>query len=296
MKMPTTDTFERPPAGMAKDEPPMLFLHSYLAIRTAVGVIGILLPIVLALGDWFFVSAGIGAKGLPPVDRATNGWDLLHLRGSISAYYHTGVGDYFVAGLAVVGALLILYLSGQWGKWDFWLSLGAGIALLGVVFFPTARPGKSIPTGDFVPALACGDKPTPTDCSPIQTYFGETVTASIHFGCAVIFIGLLAAISFVFAKRMKTYEEKNKYRYVQTTCGWLIIAAIAWVAIGHWLNFDIAGLTPLYVGELLSVWAFGTSWLFKGLSLRALLSRRTPVVPPPEPTSHDPESAAPALH
>lgn len=274
MKMPAIDTFARPPDGTPKDEPSVLFLHSYLVIRTAVGVIGILLPIVLALGDWFFVSAGIRAKGLPAVDSTTPGWNLLHLRGSISAYYHTGVGDYFVAGLAVVGAMLILYMAGQWGKWDFWLSLGAGIALLGVVFFPTARPAKAIPTTDVVPILACGDRPTPSDCSPIQTYFGETVTASIHFICAIIFIGLLAAITFVFAKRMSIHEPTNQYRHIQTICGWLIIAAVAWVAVGGWLKFDIAGLTPLYLGELVSVWAFGTSWLFKGLSLRALMSPR----------------------
>jgi hypothetical protein len=245
MLLPTTNTFKRPPNGTPASDPSALFVHSYLVIRTAVGVIGIILPLVLAIGDWFFVRSQITAKGLPSVDPATSGWELLHLRGSISAYYHTGVGDYFVAGLTVVGALLILYMAGQWDKWDFWLSLIAGVALLGVVFFPTARPDKPIPEGQVVPAMACGQAtPAPSDCSPVQTLIGETLTAGIHFGCALIFIALLAVLSFIFAKRMSKFESANKYRHAQTVCGCLIIAALAWVAIGHGLNLDIAGLTP----------------------------------------------------
>jgi len=270
----TIDTFERPPAGTAATDPRMMYIRSYLLIRTAVGAIGLLWPFVLALGDWFFVAHAIGAKGLPSVPQDTGAWHLLHLRGSISAYYHTDVGDLFVAGLASIGLLLILYLAGQWRRWDCLLSTVAGVALLGVVFFPTTRPGKVIPAKDVVPQIACGQQPTPTDCAPVQTWLGEAVTAGIHFSCAFVFIASLAALSFIFARRMATYEPANPFRHVQTACGWLIIAAPAWVAIGHFANIEIFGLTPLYVAEVISVWAFATSWLLKGLSLKSLVGTR----------------------
>ena len=270
----TIDTFERPPAGTAATDPRMMYIRSYLLIRTTVGAIGLLSPFVLALGDWFFVAHAIGAKGLPSVPQDTGPWQLLHLRGSISAYYHTDVGDLFVAGLASIGLLLILYLAGQWRRWDCPLSTVAGVALLGVVFFPTTRPGKVIPVKDVVPQIACGQQPTPTDCAPMQTWLGEAVTAGIHFSCAFVFIALLAALSFIFARRMATYEPANPFRHVQTACGWLIIAALAWVAIGHFANIKIFGLTPLYVAEVISVWAFATSWLLKGLSLQSLVGAR----------------------
>jgi hypothetical protein len=231
-----------------------------------------LLPVVLAVADWFFVSQGINAKGLPEVDPSTGAWDLLHLRGSISAYYHTGVGDYFVAGLVVVGALLVLYKAGERREPEFTLSLVAGITLLGVVAFPTARPDKPIPAGDVVPAVACGATAhAPTDCAPVQTWLGEAPVAVVHFLCAAVFISTLAALSFVFARRMSRHEPRNPYRHAQTVCGWVIVGALAWVVLGHWWNVEIAGLTPLYVAELVSVWAFATSWTLKGLSLRAIL-------------------------
>jgi hypothetical protein len=237
----TIDTFERPPAGTPATDPRMMFIRSYLLIRTAVGVIGLLSPFVLALGDWFFVAHGIGAKGLPPVPQDTGPWQLLHLRGSISAYYHTDVGDLFVAGLASIGLLLILYLAGQWRRWDCALSTVAGVALLVVVFFPTTRPGKVIPAQAVVPQIACGQQPAPTDCAPVQTWLGEALTAKIHFSFAFVFIALLAALSFTFARRMAKYEPANPFRHVQKACGWLIIAALAWVAIGHLTDIEILG-------------------------------------------------------
>src|SRR5262249_43939059 len=53
-----------------------------------------------------------------------------------------------------------------------------------------------------------------------------------------------------------------------------ILVAVAWVLIGGALKIDIGQLTPLYLGEIISVWAFGASWLAKGEDLRRILRRR----------------------
>jgi len=222
-------------------------------------------------------SSTVALTPLPEHHGTQTAADRIHQQNA-AAYYHTDVGDLFVGGLASIGLLLILYLAGQWRRWDCLLSTVAGVALLGVVFFPTTRPGKVIPAKDVVPQIACGQQPTPTDCAPVQTWLGEAATAGIHFFCALVFIASLAALSFIFARRMATYEPANPFRHVQTACGWLIIAALAWAAIGQFANTEIFRLTPLYVAEVISVWAFATSWLLKGLSLTSLVGTKTPAL------------------
>jgi len=244
---PTTDTFPRPERLDDKTDPATLYVRSYLMIRTVVGFIGILLPIAFIIGEAYYLHGDV------------------HVRGSISAYYHTQMRDLFVAGLCVIGFLLMTYMSAQTRTWDFWLSLVAGVAVLFVVFFPTRRPGL------LPDAPLCGTEPMPNGCSFLQQTLGENATATIHFVSAAIFILSLAAIAFLFAYREKKYENDVRMALVQKICGWAIIAALVWVGLGFVLNLTIWELTPLYVGEVVSIWAFGTSWLLKGQDLRGLL-------------------------
>jgi hypothetical protein len=237
MLKPLEDTFIRPTDLSDPHDPRVLYARSYLLIRTVVGVIGILLPLAFILGEAFFLRAGV------------------HVRGSISAYYHTSMRDVFVGGLCVVGLLLITYMAEQRKRPDFWLSLVAGIAVLGVVFFPTARP--NVP--DEAPL--CGATPEPAGCSPVQQWLGETLVATIHFGCAVVFILSLAAICFYFAYRERTGGNSGA-AWFQRICACVIVAAVLWAVIGGVREWDLRELTPLYVGEVASIWAFGASWLF----------------------------------
>lgn len=48
----------------------------------------------------------------------------------------------------------------------------------------------------------------------------------------------------------------------------MILAALAWIAVGGLLSADLGPLTPVSVGEIMSVWAFAVSWL---VAARALL-------------------------
>jgi hypothetical protein len=225
--------------------------------RAIIGIIGIILPILFIIGEWFFLRGGV------------------HVRGSLSAYYHTSMRDIFVAGLCVIGFFLATYMSGQAKTTGFWLSLVAGVAVIGVVFFPTMRP-------NLLPdAPRCGATPMPEGCSSIQQQLGERPVASIHFTLATIFILSLAAMCFfVFAKD----EEKRSKRPEMATdprmativkaCGWIILGAVAWVIVGGLLKVTIWELTPLYVGELISVWAFSAAWLFKARDLWKALGPR----------------------
>jgi hypothetical protein len=230
--------------------------------RAIIGILGVALPIIFIILEWFFLKGGV------------------HVRGSISAYYHTSVRDIFVAGLCVIGFFLATYRSGQAKTLDFWLSLVAGIAVILVVFFPTMRP-HLLPD-----APRCGVTPMPEGCSFTQQKFGERPVAWVHFTFAAIFILSLAAMCFfVFAKSEKQrssnpkMETNPRMATILSACGWVILLAVAWVAIGGLLNITIWELTPLYLGELISVWAFGAAWLLKARDLLKALGPRQPAIP-----------------
>jgi len=229
------------------------YTRSYRVIRLVVGILGISLPLIFILVEAYLLKGGV------------------HVRGSLSAYYHSPLQDVFVGGLCVIGVLLATYMAGEWKTWDFWASLIGGVAVLGVVFFPTMRSG--LPKG----APLCGSLPQPASCSFVEQELGEHTTALIHAGCAVVFIVSLAVMSFLFAASevqptdgWSTVPDKRWFssrvrRWIYIVCGLIIVAAGAWAFWGA----GVGQLTPLYIGEVVSVWAFGISWLLAGISRTA---------------------------
>lgn len=243
MKTPdlTTDSFARPVDLTDRTDPAVLYARTYLFIRLVVGAIGVLLPFVLWTADALVLHGSIT------------------LRYSLSAYYHSGARDLFVGALAVVGTLLITYLTGQRHTWDYWLSTVAGVAVIGVALLPTSRPP--------------GNTSAPT---PLQRAWGEQLVSTLHFSCAAVFILSLGALCFVFAARDRRYGGHPR---LHTTCGVLILASAAWAATGLVVPLDFGWVTSIYLAEVVSGWAFGTSWLVKGLALlhalRPASARRT---------------------
>lgn len=95
-------------------------IYSYLALRKAVGWIGILLPFVLVAGH-LVLSRGESVL--------TN----------MSAYYHTGMRDVFVGAICAIALFLFFYRG--YNKWDNGAANLAGFFALGVAFFPTVKEG-----------------------------------------------------------------------------------------------------------------------------------------------------------
>jgi hypothetical protein len=245
----TWSTLPRP-TGPDAPTSAVLYFRSYLLIRATVGVIGIALPILLMVGEGFFQGS-------------------IHARGSLSAYYHSPMRDMFVGGLCVVGVLLLTYLAGQPHTVDFVFSTIAGVAIIGVVAMPTNRP--DLPDG----APLCGPhtNPEPPDCSSVESTFGEHQVAVGHAICGVVFIASLLVVCLAFAHRERVDRNKPGWALVHYTCAGAMVVAAAWWVIGTWLEVDIFTLQPLYVCEVVSVWAFGVSWFLKGDALR-LVARR----------------------
>jgi hypothetical protein len=256
-----------------RDESGLLRLAN-LWTRAIIGIIGIVLPLVLIAGEAFFLRGGV------------------HVRGSLSAYYHTSMRDFFVASLCVTGFFLATYMAGT-KSLDFRLSLVAGLAVIGVVFFPTMRPHL------LADAPRCGVTPMPDGCSSIQQQLGERLAASIHFTFAATFILSLAAMCFfVFAKGEKDRSKRPEMATktwtatVVSACGWVILGAVAWAIVGGLLNVTIWELTPLYLAEVISVWAFGTAWLLKARDLWKAVGP-TQSAGPAEPRARAPMKAEP---
>jgi len=204
-------------------------LISAQTLRKTIGILGFSLAIVLI----------IGAAILEGCDDVQN---------SISAYYHTIMRNYFVGTLCAVSLCLFAYKG--YSKTDNIVGKFASLFSLGVAFFPTS---VGLPTTDCIPKVI------------------ETGAYSIvHFTSATLLFLLLAFFClFLFTKHApKPSARKLLRNKIYRTCGYIIIASIALIAI--YVLFldkkfpDLASFRPVTVLETVALVAFSTSWLIKG--------------------------------
>ncbi len=94
---------------------------SYLDLRKAIGIIGIALPFVLAIGKIILDGPGV--------------------QNSISAYYYTVMRDVFVASLCAIGVFLMTYRG--YAKIDEYAGKLAAIFAVGTALLPTNPPANA---------------------------------------------------------------------------------------------------------------------------------------------------------
>ena len=197
---------------------------SYLRLRKLLGTLGILLPVFLVVGVALFSADD-------------------HFQPSISDYYHTDMRDVFVGFMIGFSFFLFTY-SGY--KGDRIFTALAGIAAMGVAFFPTAEEGA--------------------DCNLICT---------IHFICGVVFFLVLSIISFfLFVKSDQLPEDlgekkKNRNR-IYRICGIIMFICLVIMALYFQIFEDDWPKTTIFWGETIALWAFGVSWLVKGEAISIL--------------------------
>lgn len=233
---PETVTPERP-RGIRGE---ILEVRSYHLTRVVIGVLGIALPLVLVVGDLLFLDGEVKA------------------RGSLSAYYHSGMRDAFVGVLVVTGIFLVTYKLFR-RSLENTASVAAGIAALGVAFFPTGTPEG-------------------VHLTPLQSRLGEGAVQAVHFTAAAIFIMLLAVISYFFAVRegrrlrerdgSKARFSPHFWRRFHLSATGLIVLSIVFIVVTKASGF--LDEHSLLIGETVAAWAFGASWLAKGFELQVL--------------------------
>lgn len=205
------------------------YVRSYVFTRFAIGLLGVLLPLVLV--------------GLEPV--LFDG--LPAPRGSLSAYYYSGLREVFVGGLWAIGVFLVVYKFLDF-TWESLLSTLAGAAAVLVAVFPTERPGDGV---------------TPT---PFQVKLGEGTVTAIHYGSAIAFIGLLVPIVLFFARDEGRRGHRNWRAFHTITAAFILFGA----ALAAFAGITGGPDKGVLLGEWIAIWAFGASWLAKGAEWETL--------------------------
>ena len=194
---------------------------SYLTLRKLVGWLGFSLPFVLPAGYLIFFSRSM-------------------FPGSLSGYYYTGMRNFLVGSLCVLGVFLAGYYAYN-DKLDFWITNLAGLFAVGVAFFPTE----------------------PANSSPHQKDIGH-----IHFVFAALLFAMLAIMALRFTKTIPGGEPTRQKRWrnlVYRICAALIAASMLIAFIANFLPTSIKNSMPsLFWFEAVAVVAFSVSWLVKG--------------------------------
>lgn len=208
---------------------------SYLTLRRTLGVLGISLPFILAVGG--LIVFGIG------------------LQTSISDYYHTGMGDVFVGIIVAIGLFLASYTGyPKTGHNDPPISDNAAgniasVCAVGLALFPT----------------------TPDIAATAQ----DKTIGLIHLIFSAIFFLALAYFSYFLFTRTdptrKPTDRKLRRNRVYRVCGVVILAALVLIVV-EWVLPEatrqaLSPYKPVFWLESLAVVAFGASWLVKGKTL-----------------------------
>jgi hypothetical protein len=230
-------------------------VKTYFVLRRGLAYIAIVFPLLLWWG-----GAVVG----------------IELKGSMSAYYHSPMRNFFVGLLFAVGLCLYLY-KGFSPRENIILNL-AGVFAVGVALFPT----------------------------------GESW---LHEACALLLFACMAYVSlFTHGDTVKYILDEKRAALYRRTYRFLAFAmfvcpAIAAVLIGQ-LAWDTEHKGFVFAVELGGIWAFAAYWLVKSREIegtkedavRAAAQAQPPIQPqpgsgPPPPGARDmlaPPAAPPA--
>ena len=156
---------------------------------------------------------------------------------SMSSSYYTSTRNIFVGSLCALGVFLIGYRTKA--SQDVWTTI-VGLFAIGVALFPTAPL-------------------TPTGYQSIIGY--------MHLSFALVLLSGLGVFCITsFHRETNAARETTNYTYLGAGVAILASLLVAIIAgLTHW--GDKWTLTPLYVCEALSVWAFGVAWLAAAIEL-----------------------------
>ena len=196
-------------------------LVSYFTLRRLVGLLAVSFPIALMI--WGALSK-----------------DGIVIRSSMSDYYNSGARDFFVGVLFSMAVFLVTYKG--YGRevgqriTDNLAGNVAGIAALGVAFFPTGSP--------------------------------DWRNTAHGISAFVLILALAWFCFFLFTIPRDSDDEKKKKRnFWYRVCGGIILGCVAAAAINHVYRMTTGdpGVTNLiFYVEWIALWAFGASWFIKG--------------------------------
>ncbi|MBI2966218.1 MAG: DUF998 domain-containing protein [Bacteroidetes bacterium] len=221
---------------------------SYTALRKAIGILGIMFPVILIAGAYIM-------QFCEPI------------QSSISCYYHTVMRNVFEGVLWVFAVFLLFY---RYEKTDNVATTAAGFCALGVALFPTLV--RNCSTCDYLCSSSC------------MTENCREVIGRFHLTFASLFFLILSWISlFLFTKTDKTKKPtlmKIRRNRVYIVCGIIMLVCIVLIGIYFlclktkypWLD----KCNPVFWLEAAALWSFGISWIVKGDTI--LKDKTEPIV------------------
>lgn len=234
--MPAPPMPDTPPPG-ADQEARNALVWSFLSLREAIGILGLILPVALLL---WTVTLGGGV-----------------MRPSISAYYYTPMGGVFTGIMAAIAVFLWSYRGYAPAPGEVIsdratariAALGAGIVALS----PVAPPEGAT----YQPAL-------------LQNLLHPSGAGLLHNAGALLFFGALAVFSLVLFRRSApgpVSTRKRRENRIYLICGLVIVGAIVAIALVSLRG----GSGAVFWLESGAVLGFALSWLVKGDALRPLI-------------------------
>jgi len=231
---------------------------SFVSLRRAIGIIGILLPLVLALVKIIFESPG--------------------LQGSISSYYYTEARNVFVGSMCAVAVFLISCKRSE--RWDTVSGILAGVFALGVAMFPTTPDSGATSTDKAIGAVHLASAAAFFIALALTSIllFTKTNPADTRQRKGWGRFSPLLVTSTLPGKPLS--GRKKARNLVYRVCGYTIVGSIIAMFVVTRLpdSSPILDLHPTFWLESLAVVAFGASWLVKG---ETLLRDRRPAVSSP---------------
>jgi hypothetical protein len=209
------------------------YILSFKALRRLIGILGMALPLVCALGGLAFGDRAFGDGGL---------------QRSISRYYYTNVRDFFVGLMLGMSFFMMTYKGYQ--LIDTIANLLTGLAGICVGLFPCLAGDPDLRVGFF--------------------QLRESASNAVHLACAGTFFVLLALSSlFLFTRTRADRAPSDRKRLrnaVYIVCGCVMLGVL--VALGVLLlvlDQQTLERTRLeFIAEVVLLEAFGIAWLVKG--------------------------------
>lgn len=202
---------------------------SYLTLRKAVGIIGLLMPIIVRAGAYYF--------------------EKIPSNTSISAYYYTSMRDVFVGSLAAIGVFLFCY-RGPSKQDNFWTNV-AGACAVAIGLLPTEPEYHPLILAKFPQVL--------TDAC-----YRNHGPLGLHIYVVAAFFLIISYLTiFRFTKPSQPVTDparKRSRNQVYIACGIVMVICIVLVVVIKLRDFTASIFWP----ETVAIFAFGVAWLTKG--------------------------------
>jgi len=227
------DSEDRPPPGSGAGR----YIRSFLFERLVVGALGIVLPFSLVFIDWLVFHGH-------PVPRDSE-----------SAYYYSGMREWFTVTVGTCGFFFIAYRITE-STLENTLSVVGGVAALLIAIFPTGRTKFERIHGVMK--------------TPLQKLFGEQHVADVHVVSAFVFIIAIGGISILFGLAVKRgSRHAGFWRMFHFVCAGVIGLALIWALA----TYHSGPRWSTLVAETACALAFGASWFAAGVDFAYLLGR-----------------------